>query len=172
MKEAKNATDEQKEEIENTKEKADEVDEREEAEKNNQKEFEDMSQGSVDGSKLDTETDTAIYRLPSKKPVENGQEDSLDDMMNDADSFINQGAIKYNETDLQNFSKTMYNILLAVGVAIAVIIGGIIGIKLMTASVEEKAQVKELLVPYIVGRVIIFGGFAIWKLVVTILEGM
>ena len=152
MQEAKNITEEQKKEIEDAKDKADEAEEN-----------------------LDPEmppTDTAIYRLPSKKPVENGQEESLDDMMNDADSFINQGAIKYNETDLQNFSKTMYNILLAVGVAIAVIIGRIIGIKLMTASVEEKAQVKELLVPYIVGCVIIFGGFAIWKLVVTILEGM
>lgn len=115
---------------------------------------------------------TPIYQLPIKNPVDNSQEESLDDMMNDADSFINQGAIKYNETSLQNFSKTMYNILLAVGVAFAVIIGGIMGIKLMTSSVEEKAQVKELIVPYIVGCVIIFGGFAIWKLVVTILEGM
>lgn len=114
----------------------------------------------------------SIYQLPKKDPVDDSQEKSLDDMMNDADSFISQGAIKYNETYLQNFSKTMYNILLAVGVAIAVIIGGIIGIKLMTASVEEKAQVKELLVPYVVGCIVVFGGFAIWKLVVTILEGM
>lgn len=128
--------------------------------------------GELEGGDQEASPDTAIYQLPKKDPVDDSQEKSLDDMMNDADNFISQGTTKYNETALQNFSKTMYNILLAVGVAIAVIIGGIIGIKLMTASVEEKAQVKELLVPYVVGCIVVFGGFAIWKLVVTILEGM
>lgn len=121
-------------------------------------------------------TSTAIYQLPKKDPVDDSEEKSLDDMMNDADDFINQGNIDNVSGDftekLQNFSRTMYNILLAVGVAIAVIVGGIIGIKLMTASIEEKAQVKELLVPYVVGCIVVFGGFAIWKLVITVLEGM
>ena len=36
-------------------------------------------------------------------------------------------------------------------------------------SVEEKANIKEVLVPYVVGCIVIFGAFAIWKLIVTIL---
>ena len=54
----------------------------------------------------------------------------------------------------------------------AVISGIIIGIKYMLGSAEEKADIKGLLIPYIVGCVIIFGSFAIWKLVVTILQGV
>ena len=50
--------------------------------------------------------------------------------------------------------------------------GGIIGIKLMISSASEKAEAKKLLVPYVVGCVVVFGGFGIWKLVVTILQGM
>ena len=73
---------------------------------------------------------------------------------------------------MQNFSKTIYNILFTVGVFVAVIMGGIIGIKLMVSSASEKADVKKLLVPYVVGCVVVFGGFGIWKLVVTILQGM
>ncbi len=42
----------------------------------------------------------------------------------------------------------------------------------MTSSIEEKAEAKKLLVPYVVGCVMVFGGFAIWKLVVTILQSI
>ena len=42
----------------------------------------------------------------------------------------------------------------------------------MLGSVEEKADIKGLLIPYIVGCIIIFGAFAIWKLVVDILQGI
>ena len=40
----------------------------------------------------------------------------------------------------------------------------------MTSGIEEKAEVKAMLVPYIVGCVILFGAFTIWKVVLTILQ--
>ena len=93
-------------------------------------------------------------------------------MINDADSFINTGTTQYNQESMQNFSKTIYNILFTVGIFVAVIMGGIIGIKLMVSSASEKAETKKLLVPYIVGCVVVFGGFGIWKLAVTLLQGI
>ena len=42
----------------------------------------------------------------------------------------------------------------------------------MAGSVEQKAKVKDSLVPYIVGCIVIFGGFGIWKLVLTLLESV
>lgn len=112
-----------------------------------------------------------IYKKPSKVEGENeSAEQSLEDMVSDADNFINKGNPKIEQSALSNFSKTMYNILLSVGVAVAVIVGAIIGIKLMASSIEEKAEAKKLLVPYVVGCAVVFGGFAIWKLVVTILQ--
>lgn len=116
-------------------------------------------------------TDSAIYKYPSRDDKEkNNSEQSLEDMVSDANSFINSGELKLDQDALSNFSKTMYNILLAIGVVVAVIVGAIIGIKLMTSSIEEKAEAKKLLVPYIVGCAVVFGGFGIWKIVVTMLQ--
>ena len=114
---------------------------------------------------------TTIYKRPEKEKQKNAG-DSLDDMINDADSFISNGNITYDQTELTNVSNTIYNILLTVGVILAVLVGAILGIKLMVSGVEEKVEVKKLLVPYVVGCIIIFGGFGIWKLVVTILQGI
>lgn len=93
----------------------------------------------------------------------------------DADDFINTGkqnipseAVEQN--GLENMSDKIYNILLVVGIIVAVIIGMIIGIKLMTGSVEEKAKVKEMLMPYVTGCIVVFGAFTIWKLLVTVLQ--
>ena len=118
-----------------------------------------------------------IYKYPEKDPNTNPENasSSIDDMINDAKSFISQGKIKYaNDGDksLKNVSNTVYNILLVSGTSIAVIMGAILGIKLMASGVEQKAEVKKLLIPYVVGCIIIFGGFGIWKLAVTILQGI
>lgn len=48
------------------------------------------------------------------------------------------------------------------------IVGTILGIQFMIASAEEKAKVKETLVPYIVGCIVIFGAFTIWSIVVNL----
>lgn len=74
--------------------------------------------------------------------------------------------------NLQDMSGTIYNVLLAIGVVVALIVGMMIGIKFMTGSIEEKAKIKETLIPYIAGCVVIFGAFGIWKLVVTILRNL
>ena len=40
----------------------------------------------------------------------------------------------------------------------------------MTSGIEEKAEVKAMLLPYVIGCVILFGSFTIWKVVVTIVS--
>ena len=42
----------------------------------------------------------------------------------------------------------------------------------MMGSVEEKAEVKETLVPFIVGCVVVFAAFAIWKIFILIGNGL
>lgn len=73
---------------------------------------------------------------------------------------------------MADFSNSIYNILFSVGVVIAVIVGMILGIKLMLAPVGERAEAKKMLVPYVVGCAVVFGAFGIWKLVVTILQAI
>lgn len=91
--------------------------------------------------------------------------------VNGADSFISNGTSQgsiINETALSSASGTIYNMLLIIGIVVAVIIGAMLGIQLMLASVEDKAKVKETLIPYVAGCVVVFGAFGIWKLLIEI----
>lgn len=97
--------------------------------------------------------------------------DTVDDTMQGAQDFLKKGQdSKINETELKKMSDFLFNLLLAIAMIVAVIIGMVIGIQFMVASVEEKAKVKESLVPYFVGCGVVFGAFGIWKLAVTILS--
>ena len=99
---------------------------------------------------------------------------SISDIFTGADDFIQSGVDDKHPTiddsNLQNMSNLLYNTLLIVAIVVAVIVGLIIGIQFMTGSVEQKAKIKETLIPYIAGCIVIFGAFGIWKLVVEILS--
>lgn len=88
-----------------------------------------------------------------------------------ADDFLNMGdANVLPEDNIQEMSNIIYNTLLIIGVILAVIVGIFLGIQFVTGSVEQKSKIKESLIAYIVGCVVIFGAFGIWKLVVTVLQ--
>ena len=98
---------------------------------------------------------------------------TIEDIKDGVGNFMSAGKNQnnpLNQEELKSVSNTVYNILLAVGIIAAVIVGLIIGIKYMVGSVAQKAETKELLVPYIIGCVIIFGAFAIWKIIVELLN--
>ena len=117
-------------------------------------------------------SDTAVYKQPKKGDTKTAAT-SLGDLIEDGDSLIRDGKeLQYDEAGLQKFSTIMYNVLLAIAVAIALIVGVIVGIKYMTGSVEEKANYKAMLLPYVAGCVVVFGSFGIWKVVVTILQNI
>lgn len=107
-------------------------------------------------------------------PYNNAYATSIDDIITGADDFVSDGtgSPPMNVNDLKSMSDTIYNILLVVAIVVAVIVGLAIGIKFMTGSVSEKAQVKETLIPYIAGCVVIFGAFAIWKFIIEIMKGI
>lgn len=88
-----------------------------------------------------------------------------------ADNFIDSGRtgfVSIDESKLQNTSGVIYNMLLLAGMSVAVITAGILGIKFMIGSAEEKAQIKDSLLPFIIGCVVVFGAFGIWKIFITI----
>ena len=93
-------------------------------------------------------------------------------IMDSADDFIRQGEANQSDTidqtKMNEAVNLMFNIALAIGTFVAFVVGIIIGIKLMAAaSADEKAHYKKILITYIVGCVVIFGAYGIWKLVVT-----
>ncbi len=88
------------------------------------------------------------------------------------DNFLNEGASSSiaspSDTDVQQVVTDVYNILFPLGVVITVAVGGILGINFMLASAENKAKVKESLVPYAIGCAVIYGAFGIWRLCIAI----
>ncbi len=112
-----------------------------------------------------------IYTLPERNP--NGGEMGeigLDQAITDGEKFLEGNEKKYDENKLKEFSGSLYNVVLTLGVIAAIAMGGTIGINIMLGSLEAKAEAKKLLVPYVVGCVIIFGGFGIWKLIIEIFQ--
>jgi len=60
-----------------------------------------------------------------------------------------------NSTVLTNIGGRLYGIILVVGSAIAVALLAIMAVKFMTSGAEEKAKVKENLIGYVIGVVIL-----------------
>lgn len=104
----------------------------------------------------------AIY-LPNKTIA-------MSNMIDSGKEFINLGQKEepINKGNLQNTSNDIYNILFTIAVVIAFAVGMVIGIQFMLASVDEKAKIKETLIPYVIGVFIVFAAFGIWKIVVGI----
>lgn len=98
------------------------------------------------------------------------QADGMADVITGGDSFLEagQGNIAIDEEKVPDISSSLYNILLILGICSAVIIAAILGIQFMLGSVEEKAKVKDSLIPFVVGCVVVFGAFGIWKTFVEI----
>lgn len=98
------------------------------------------------------------------------------EVIKEGDSFIQKGQAGANglitQEKLKELSDTIYNILLVVGIIAAVLIGVLLGIKFITAGVEGKAEVQKALIIYVMGCVVVFGAFTIWKIVVTVLNGI
>lgn len=96
----------------------------------------------------------------------------LDDIINRGDDFVNQGDPNnvIVEDNVKDVSEGIFAIVLVIGIIVAIIATIIIGMQFVTASVAEKAQLKEKLIPLLIGAAIIFGAVAIWRLVVNILQ--
>ena len=90
----------------------------------------------------------------------------------EGDEWIKEGKVQIEQEKLRKAQSFLFNSLLAVGTALTVVVGGYLGIKFMMASAEEKADIKQTLIPYVVGSVVIFSAFIIWKIVITVLDKM
>ena len=92
----------------------------------------------------------------------------------DAKTFLSKAdqTATVDENKLASASNEVYGMLSSVGMVASVIVGIILGIKYMMASVEEKANVKESLTPYFIGCIVVFGAFGIWKLVINTFSGL
>ena len=73
----------------------------------------------------------------------------------------------------EEFTKTIGIIatgIQTIGIILSVIVIGILGIKFMTGSVEEKADYKKTMGPYLVGAVMVFSITQILKIIASMVS--
>lgn len=102
---------------------------------------------------------------------------SPDDIIEEGSDFLttgkdNQGNVTMNGEKVQTTSDLLFNLAFAAGIGVAAVIGTYLGIKFMLGGAEEKANIKETLLPYIMGVIIMFASFSIWKLVLVLLQAI
>lgn len=95
---------------------------------------------------------------------------SLSSIISGGDSFIKDGEkdISIDTEKLKGASDTVYNVLLVIGICVAVIVASILGVQFIIGSAEEKAKVKDAMVIFVIGCIVVFGAFGFWKIFVTI----
>ena len=115
----------------------------------------------------------AIFIIVFNLFIPNAYAGPLQDIMNRAEDFVNNGengGNVINNDALKEGSNTLYNVLLVIGIAVAFIWGIVLGIQFVTGSLGEKADVKKNLIVYVIGCIIIFGAFGIWRLLLQLLQ--
>lgn len=97
-----------------------------------------------------------------------------DEIIGEANSFLEKGnaVTTIDGENLKQASSTLYNILLSIGILLAVGIGMYLGVKFMVSTAEDKAKVKEAMIPYIAGCIVIFSAFVIWKAAILLFGGI
>ena len=93
--------------------------------------------------------------------------------MNGANSFLNNAENReiFNSDSERSAVDQIYFTMLTIGIVLAVLAGGILGIQFITSGAAGQAKVKEKLIPFALGALVIFGAFGIWRLVYNLLNG-
>ena len=68
---------------------------------------------------------------------------------------------KVSTAELTSWVDTIINIVSIVGSGVAIIALIILGVKYMMGSVEEKAEYKKTMLPYVIGAVFVFAASAL-----------
>ena len=75
-------------------------------------------------------------------------------------------------TELEKIGNRIIGALRTIGSAVSVIVLMVIGIKYMMGSVEEKAEYKKTMTPYVIGAFMVFGITNIIAIIIDIVQGI
>lgn len=65
----------------------------------------------------------------------------------------------------------IYFTMLTAAIIIAFFVGSVLAIQFITSGAVGQAKVKEKLIPFALGTVVIFGAFGIWRITYNVLNG-
>ena len=104
--------------------------------------------------------------MESDSTINGGTGNSSDDPIENPQGYKFLGTT--TDTELKQKAGVILGAINVAGVVIAVVTVAVIGIKYMLGSVEEKAEYKKTMIPYIVGIAFIASASAIVKIIASI----
>lgn len=78
-----------------------------------------------------------------------------------------KGTPANNINEIKNFGNQIIGVIQAIGIVVSVVVVIVLGIKYMMGSVEEKAEYKKTMLPYIVGAALIFAAATVSSIVMN-----
>lgn len=102
-------------------------------------------------------------QLPRPNHTENPGE-KIEDPLNNPDIY-DPSTGQDDSTEFVKMANVIIGILRAIGTILSVVMAVILGIKYMMGSVEEKAEYKKTMIPYIIGIILLFAGAQIVGLI-------
>ena len=75
-------------------------------------------------------------------------------------------------TELMTKAETVLGVIQVIGTVVAVVMLMVIGIKYMLGSVEERAEYKDTLKPYLIGALLLFSGTTIPQIIYKIAQNL
>lgn len=97
-----------------------------------------------------------------------------DKIIKQGDDFITTGksnaGITMDPSAIQDASQNILGVLFPVAVAVTIIVGAFLGIKIMMSNIEDKSDAKKSLIPYAISCAVVYGALGIWKLTISIMS--
>lgn len=101
----------------------------------------------------------------------NVQASDLSEAITSAQKFANSGKSSIvNYQNLYNVINYLYNIAMLIAIILAIIIGIILGIRIIFGSIDERADSKHLIVPYLASVATAAFAFTIWKVILQLIH--
>ena len=80
------------------------------------------------------------------------------------------GSVSNASGQIQDLGNRIVGVLQGIGIVVSVVVVIVLGIKYMMGSVEEKAEYKKTMMPYLIGAALIFAASAISMAVMNFLQ--
>lgn len=99
------------------------------------------------------------------------QASGLSDAITAGEKFTGNGKSSIiNYQNLYNVVNYLYNIAMLIVIIIAIIIGIVLGIRIIFGSIDERADSKHLIAPYLAIVATAAFAFSIWKIILQLIH--
>lgn len=109
-------------------------------------------------------------------PLYSKADNPFDNILNAGNDFISEGqqstAIGIESSKMKPLSDFISNTLLVIAVGVTLITAAMMAINFTIQSIEDKAKIKESMVPWIIGIFVTFGAYGIWRITMTVFYGL